>query len=383
MTVTDYNAMAEGDFRRMLRAFIAAEYPPALAHLPRRLHWPEIRDWSLTLSRQGWLAPAWPVEHGGMGLDAGKLLAYHDEFDRAGVARAPDQGIVMLGMLLLRFGTEEQKRHYLPRILSWEDIWCQGYSEPGAGSDLASLRTMAVDDGDAWVVSGQKTWTTLAQDATDIFLLARTDPAAKKQEGISFLLVRMDTPGLTVRPIRTLSGEEEFCEVFLDEVRVPKRNIVGRVNQGWSVAKALLGFERLNIGSPKASQVALSRLAALGRQVGGLADAGSLDAYTRLHLDVEDLITTYGRFADRLKRGGTLGPETSILKLWGTETHQRITERMVELAQEQGVMEGPAAFGAERIDVLANYYLARAGTIYGGSNEVQRNILAKSVLGLP
>lgn len=382
MTI-DYNALPEADFRRMLREFIQAECPPHLIHQARRIRWAEAKEWFLKLSAQGWLAPAWPVEHGGMGLNIEKMLAYHDEFDTGGVARHPDIGIVMLGMLLVRFGTAAQKAYYLPRILSGQDVWCQGYSEPGAGSDLASLRTSAVLDGDHWVLNGQKIWTTLAQDSTDIFILARTDPAAKKQKGISFFLARMDTPGITVRPIRTLAGDEEFCEVFLDNVRVPKDNIVGGVNEGWTMAKALLGFERLTHGSPKFAQMALQRLEAMARRLGVFHEPTFAETYTRLALDVADLTATYARFAETLKSGGALGPEISILKLWGPDLYQRISEVMMDVAQEHGTALGPTALGQDEFDPLGTYFLSRPTTIYGGTSEVQRNILAKSLLGMP
>lgn len=383
MTV-DYNAMDEQAFRAMLRDFIAAECPPHLINQARRVRWDEAKDWFLKLSARGWLAPAWPVENGGMGLNVEKMLAYHDEFDSAGVARHPDIGIVMLGMLLVRFGTPEQKAYYLPRILSGEDVWCQGYSEPGAGSDLAALRTSAVLDGDEWVINGQKIWTTLAQDSTDIFILARTDPSArKKQQGISFFLARMDTPGITVRPIKTLAGDEEFCEVFLDDVRVPNDNIVGAVNDGWTMAKALLGFERLTHGSPKFAQMALLRLETMGRELGVLDEPSFAGKYTQLALDVADLTATYARFAETLKNGGALGPEISILKLWGPDLYQRISEFMIDVAQESGTVVGPTLFGAQEVDPLGYYFLSRPTTIYGGASEIQRNILAKSLLGMP
>ncbi|MGE4239023.1 acyl-CoA dehydrogenase family protein [Ramlibacter sp.] len=378
----DYNAMPEAEFRTMLRDFIRAECTPNLLFQGRRVRWKEIEPWTRKLAAKGWLAPAWPVEHGGMGLGAEKLVAYHDEIDNAGVSRGLEMGVVMIGMLLLKFGTPEQKAHYLPRILSCEDLWCQGYSEPNSGSDLASLRTQAVLDGDHWVINGQKIWTTLAQDCTDIFMLVRTDPDAPKQKGISFLLARMDTPGITVRPIRTLAGEEEFCEVFFDNVRVPRENIVGRANEGWSMAKALLGFERITIGSPKVAQVALLRLADLGRRVGAFDDPAFVETYTRLQLDVLDHVTVYERFAAVLKKGGDLGAEVSILKIWITEVYQRITEYTLEVAQEYGAVSGPSRIGGGEVDPLGFFWLSRPATIYAGSSEIQRNILSKAVLGL-
>ncbi|MBL8589268.1 MAG: acyl-CoA dehydrogenase family protein [Methylobacteriaceae bacterium] len=379
----DYNAMDERAFREMVRDFVWRECPPGMIHQARRMRWREAKDWCLKLAAKGWSAPAWPVEHGGMGLNIDKLIAFQDEFDRAGVARHPDIGLSMLGPLLIRFGSAQQKAHYLPRIAAFEDLWCQGYSEPGAGSDLAALRTSATSDGDHWVIDGQKIWTTLAQEATDIFILARTDPQARKQAGISFFLARMNTPGITVRPIRTLAGDEEFCEVFLDQVRIPKHNIVGAVNGGWTMAKALLGFERLLHGSPKLAQMVLLRLEAMARATGRFADPVFVEMFTRLSLDVADLAATYARFADGLKSGLSLGPEVSILKIWGAETAQRITEAMLDMAEEQGASRGAGDFGGAQVDPLGHYFLSRPGTIYGGSSEIQRNILAKAVLGLP
>uniref|UniRef100_UPI002FCC887A acyl-CoA dehydrogenase family protein n=1 Tax=Ramlibacter sp. TaxID=1917967 RepID=UPI002FCC887A len=196
MNTPDWNAFDTDDFRAQVRAFFEQHYPESLRYPKRRLRWSDIRDWTLQLSDRGWLAPSWPVRHGGMGLSPEKLIAFIEEQERHGVARAPDMGVTMVGPLLIQHGTEAQRAHYLPRILSCQDIWCQGYSEPGSGSDLASLRTEAVADGDDFIVNGQKTWTTLAQDATHIFLLVRTDKTAKKQEGISFLLADMRTPGI-------------------------------------------------------------------------------------------------------------------------------------------------------------------------------------------
>ncbi|MBI4694415.1 MAG: acyl-CoA dehydrogenase [Gammaproteobacteria bacterium] len=379
----DWEALSDEDFRTLVRAWFEAEYPADLRYPPRRLHWNEIKEWSLKLSRQGWLAPNWPREYGGMGLGPSKLMVFIEEQERWGVARAPDMGITMVGPLLIKHGTPEQRSAYLPKILAGENIWCQGYSEPNAGSDLASLRTEAIIDGDDFVVTGQKTWTTLAQDATHIFLLVRTDKAAKKQAGISFLLVDMNTPGITVRPIRNLAGNPEFCELFFDAVRVPRANLVGEMNKGWTIAKALLGFERVFLGSPKQSQYALQRLARIATERGLFADAAFSERYTRLRLDVLDLEAFYRRFAAIVKSGGTLGPEVSLLKIWATETYARLTEAMLEAAGPDGGTLGQVAFGASEIDAVAAFYNARPATIYGGANEIQRNIVAKGVLDLP
>lgn len=383
MTTTDWNALDTEEFRAMVRAFFEQEYPESLRYPKRRLRWAEIRDWTLRLSARGWLAPSWPVRYGGMGLSPEKLIAFIEEQERHGVARAPDMGVTMVGPLLIQHGTEAQRAHYLPRILSCQDIWCQGYSEPDAGSDLASLRTEAVQDGDDFIVNGQKTWTTLAQDATHIFLLVRTDKAAKKQEGISFLLADMRTPGITVRPIRNIAGNEDFCEVFFDNVRVPRSQRVGELNKGWTIAKALLSFERIFLGSPKQSQYALARVRESAELLGLAEDPLFTDRYTQLALDVADLGTLYARFVEQVKRGEPLGPDVSMLKLFATETYSRLANLLVETAGASGGMPGDIDVDGSSIDVLTTFYNARPATIYGGSNEIQRNILASSVLQLP
>lgn len=318
-----------------------------------------------------------------MGLSPAKLLIFIEEQERWGVARSPDMGVLMVGPALIKHGTENQRRRFLAPILAGDDIWCQGYSEPNAGSDLASLRTRAVLDGDRFIVNGQKIWTTLAHDATHMFALVRTDPSAKKQQGISFLLIDIRQPGVTVRTITNIAGHEELCEVFLDDVAVPATNLVGELNKGWTIAKALLGFERIFLGSPKLAQYALRQLEALAIATHASSDARFLDRFTQLRLDVADLATIYQRFADTVIRGESLGPDVSLLKIWITETFQRITDLMIETGAEKSVLVGSEVFGPERLDVLSVHYNARPATIYGGSNEIQRNVLAKSVLNLP
>ncbi|MDF1669788.1 MAG: acyl-CoA dehydrogenase family protein [Roseovarius sp.] len=381
--MTDWNAMSDEEFRREARAFFEAEYPEELRHLPHRPKFAEIEHWHVKLHAKGWVAPAWPTEYGGMGLAAAKLLIFYEEQQRFGVNRGRDMGIQMVGPLIIKFGTQAQKDYWLPRILSCEDIWCQGYSEPGAGSDLANLRTSAVIDGDDFVINGQKIWTTMAHDATHIFMLVRTDSdAPKKQQGISFVLASMDQPGVDVRTITTLAGETEFCEVFFDNARTPRANLVGEINKGWSMAKALLSFERIFIGSPSLAQNALGQLETLARGRGAFDDPVFRDRYAEVALDVEDHAALYSRFADQLKRGETLGADVSMLKIWVTETYQRISELMIEVAGPDGGSIGPLQVGNVGVDVLASFYKARPTTIYGGSNEIQRNILSKAVLGL-
>lgn len=379
----DWNALDNDRFRTIVREWHVANYPPALRNLRHRVRWHECRDWYGKLYRRGFAAPGWPVEHGGMGLAPDKLLIFIEERERLGVARTPDQGIIMIGPLLMKHGTPEQQAYYLPKALSGEHIWCQGYSEPNAGSDLASLRTTAVRDGDEFVINGQKIWTTMAQDANQMFCLVRTDPDAKPQAGISFVLIDFATPGITVRPIRNISGDDEFCEVFLDEVRVPCTNLVGKLNDGWTIAKALLGFERFFIGSPKQCRNALSRLAELAVARGLDEDPVFVHRYTGLSLDVDALEALYTEFADQIRRGEVPGADVSLLKIYASETFARLSEAVLDAggtgaAQLEGTdtPDGP-------IDALFPWYNARPTTIYGGSNEIQRNIIAKAVLRLP
>ncbi|RBL80410.1 acyl-CoA dehydrogenase [Streptomyces cavourensis] len=377
----DWNGMPEADFRQLVRGFFRAHYPEHLRHVPWRLHWDEIRDWYFTLSRQGWIAPSWPREHGGMALSPARQIAFIEEAERHGVARAPDQGLVMLGPILIRHGTEEQRARFLPGILSGEAVWAQGYSEPNAGSDLASLRCEALVDGDELVVSGQKTWSTLAQDATHMFMLVRTDKTVKKQAGISFLLVDLASPGVSRRPIRTLSGHEEFCEVFFDQVRVPRANVVGELNAGWGIAKALLGFERLFSGSPKHANHALQQIYGIARQRGLLADPAFADRLAELRLDAADLTAMYSVFAELAKAGRPLPPELSLLKVWATETHERLGALLIQIAEEYGGAAMRLGYGNGQVHALAPYVNALAATIFSGTNEIQRNIYARQ-LGL-
>ena len=377
------NALGDDEFRAEIREWVEANYPEELRFFPRRILMDECRDWYHKLSEKGWLCPVWPKEYGGMGLDPGKFIIYTEEFERHGVARMPDQGIVMVGPLLIKYGTEKQKEHFLANIHAGNHIWCQGYSEPNAGSDLASLRTSAVLEGDEYVVNGQKIWTSLAHDASWIYMLVRTDKdAAKPQEGISFLLCDLKTPGITIRTIPNIRGEEEFCEVFLDNVRVPKENLVGEPNRGWTMAKALLGFERIFVGNPRMCSYALNRLRLLAESLDAFTDAAFTARYNKHRLDVHDLAASFERYAGILKSGGEIGSDVSFLKIWATETYQRITEEMVELAGDLGSYRDDLLLGNNKVDVMNQFLGSRPSTIYGGSNEIQRNILAKQVLGL-
>jgi alkylation response protein AidB-like acyl-CoA dehydrogenase len=376
------SSLTDEDFRKEVGDWIAANYPvDMIRHPARRLFWRETRPWFMKLAEKGWIAPGWPREHGGMGLSGSRQLIMIEEIEKFGAARFNDQGLLMLGPLLMRYGTEEQKAHFLPRILSGEHIWAQCYSEPNAGSDLAALRLDAEDRGDHWVVNGQKTWITLGTDANWAFVLARTDKTGRKQEGISFLLLPTDSPGLTVRGITNLDLGDEFAEMFFENVRVPKSMVLGEVNKGWTYAKALLGFERIAIGSPKLSSNALARLKKLAAEMGVEGDPEFAATYGRLLLDLADLKALYEAVVASVARGEPLGAEVSILKIVQTELAQRITEAGLGVAGANAGLREPMLESG--LHPAGQYLLARTGTIFGGSSEILRNLIAKSSLGMP
>jgi alkylation response protein AidB-like acyl-CoA dehydrogenase len=380
----DCNALPDEEFRLLFRDWVQANCPPHLRNMRKqRPLFDEVADWYRALAAKGWLAPTWPKEHGGMGLTPAKHIIYVEEWGRLGCPRIPDHGIGLVGPLLIQYGTPEQKAHYLPRILSGEHVWCQGYSEPNAGSDLASLRTAAVREGEVFVVNGQKIWTTLAHCANWMFVLVRTDRTAKvRQNGISVLLLDLKSPGVRIRPIANLRGETDFCEVFLDDVRVPAQNLVGELDHGWTVAKSVLGHERIFLGAPTRPEYALGRLERLAEARGVFADRAFVSRYARLRLDVYDLASAFERFANILRRGGELGADVSMLKILATELYQRITEEMLAIAGEEARFADDLEAGNEQIDAMNLFLDSRAPAIFGGANEIQKNILAKAVLGL-
>lgn len=380
----DWNGFDDAAFRAGIRAYFDQHYPDTLRNLGRRGTPEEMAGWMERMVRKGWIAPAWPTEHGGMGLEPGKQIIFIEERERAGIARAPDQGVVMFGPMLMHHGTDAQKDRFLPGIVDNTILFCQGYSEPGAGSDLASLSTRATPCNGGFRVNGSKIWTTMAHHATHMFLLARTDPEARKQAGISFLILDLQTPGVTIRPIRNIAGNEEFCEVFFDDVFIPSENLVGKQNDGWRIAKSLLGYERLNNGSPRRVQGPLRSLEALARAQGLENDPVFRARYAELWLDIADLKSAYARCCDIVRSGGTPGPEVSMLKIWAGECAQHLSEFLIAQAGEAGGISGAQDFGGGlRLDVLAPYYAMFPAQIASGSSDIQRNILATRVLGLP
>ncbi|QDZ00373.1 acyl-CoA dehydrogenase [Nitratireductor mangrovi] len=381
----DWNALSDDAFRDAFHDLVERRLPADLRFMRKqRPLFDEVAVWYHALAEEGWLAPVWPVEHGGMGLSPAKHMIYVEEWGRLGCPRIPDHGIGLIGPLLLEHGTEEQKAYYLPRILSGEHVWCQGYSEPGAGSDLASLRTAALRDGEDFVVNGQKIWTTLAHCANWIFALVRTSRDEKvRQRGITVLLIDMTSPGVTVRPIANLRGETDFCEVFFDEVRVPVENVVGEVDQGWNVAKSVLGHERIFLGAPTRPEIAIERLEKLAQARGAFDDPAFRSRYARHRLDLYDLGSAFERFAKVLRDGGELGADVSVLKIFTTELYQRITEETLTLAGEDARFFDDIEAGNGHVDAMNLFLDSRAPAIFGGSNEIQKNILAKAVLKLP
>jgi alkylation response protein AidB-like acyl-CoA dehydrogenase len=357
---------------------------------------PDARLWLERMAAKGWTAPTWPKEYGGGGLSPDEARVLQQELR---VQKLPPPligfGLSMIGPTLLRFGSEEQKREHLPRICRGEIRWCQGYSEPDAGSDLASLATRAVRDGDHFVVTGQKVWTSYADLSDWIFALVRTDPKARKQEGITFLLIDMASPGVSVRPILLISGKSPFCETYFDGVRVPVRNVVGRIDGGWTVAKALLGHERSMIadafggGQRAAGGAGGSRLAALARRHLGEAAGGRVadpilrDQLAQNEMDTRAFLLTLQRTRDAAKAGHEPGPESSIFKIYGTELNQRRHELLVRLLGPQALgWEGPG-FEDEELELTREWLRSRGNSIEGGTSEIQLNIIAKRVLGLP
>ena len=386
-------------FQREVCAFIAENYPASLRGKQDEgdeLSKEDFLSWHRVLAKKGWVAPAWPVEYGGTGWTATQKYIWSEETASADCVRLMPFGLSMVGPVIYAFGTPEQKARFLPGILSGDDWWCQGYSEPGSGSDLASLRTKAVREGDEYVVNGQKTWTTMAQHADWGFFLVRTNPDAKQQEGISFLLIDMKSPGITVRPIITLGGEHEVNEVWLEDVRVPVDQRIFEENKGWTCAKFLLAHERTGIAGVASSKRGIEKVKTIARtELDGdrplIANPFFRRKIAELEMDLTALEYTELRSLAGESAGKGPGPESSLLKIKGSEIQQRLTELSLEAVGHYGAPyfrgfgegDNEHPIGPDYAHRAApTYFNARKTTIYGGSNEIQRNIIAKMVLGL-
>ncbi len=386
----------ENAFREEVRAFLDEKLPKEYAEkmaLGQELGKDAHDHWHAILNEQGWLAPNWPKEFGGAEWNAVQRHIFDEELNAANAPRIVPFGLTMLGPVLQKFGSKEQQDYYLPKILSGEHWWCQGYSEPGAGSDLASLKTKAVREGDHYIVNGQKTWTTLGQFANWIFCLVRTDPEAKQQEGISFLLIDMNTPGIEVRPIILLDGTHEVNEIWFTDVKVPVENLVGEENKGWTYAKYLLTHERTNIalvGSSQAGIAAVKRMAKAEQQGGQplLANPHFAARLAKVEIDLMAMATTNLRIISKAAAGDAPGVEASMLKVKGTIIRQEINDLARRVA-------GPYAmpFASEAVEgdndpigpdwagaTAGQYFNNRKLSIFGGSNEIQRGIIAKTMM---
>ena len=387
-------------FRIEVRDFIKSAIPKNLADKianNKPLHKSDMQNWHDILNEKGWLGSSWPKEYGGTSWDIVEQFIFEDELAAANAPRIVPFGLKMLAPVLMKFGSQEQCRFWLPRILDGSDWWCQGYSEPGAGSDLASLKTSAVSDGTHYVVNGQKTWTTLAQHANMIFTLVRTSSEGKPQQGISFLMIDMRSDGVEVRPIKTIDGGEEINEVWFTDVRVPIKNLVGEENKGWTYAKYLLSHERNNIATVGISKKKLEKLKDIAKteKRNGkplIADPLFSSRLAKLEINLTNLETTNLRVLSEAEKGGDPGAESSMLKILGSEVCQELDHLLRRASARYGRIFRPEAledgFNGEEIGPFfahtasSTYFNNRKVSIYGGSNEIQKNIISRMIVGL-
>jgi hypothetical protein len=378
------DSRADAAFRAKARAWLEANLPQDLRGWSVRPPPDMLRAWHRKLFEKGWIAPHWPTEYGGTEMSLNQRLILQEEMGRAGAPVLSRQALGHIGPILMRYGTDEQKARHLPAMLSGDVLWCQGYSEPNAGSDLASLRTRAERDGDYFVVNGQKIWTTWAHHAQWMYALVRTDPAApRKQAGISMILIDLATPGITIRPIRTIADDEEFAEVFFDNVRVPAANLVGRLNDGWTIAKALLDHERIGNASPQFAIDGLDRLRKVARATGAIDDPVFRDRLAQVELDVLAQSAVFAHTVQLANAGMEIGSGSSFIKLVATDTIQAIGDLLLEAAGPHGADIEPFETPEGPVDVSGFFREARRNSIFAGTSEIQRSVTAKRVLGLP
>lgn len=354
--------------------------------------YPESRAWLEMMAERGWTVPNWPKEYGGGGLNKQETKILIEEMTRLKLPPPLSGfGITMIGPTMLQYGSEGQKKEHIPKIVWGKIRWCQGYSEPNAGSDLANIQTKAVVDGDDYIINGQKVWTSGGDMADWIFMLVRTDWEVKKQAGITFLLVDLRNPGIEIRPIKLISGASIFCEVFFEDVRVPQKNVLGTVNDGWTVAKALLGHERTSIATlgtrsvegKAENPVEAAARKYIGLRDGRLNDEGIRDRMAQVQMDESCFQLTVQRNSDNIKAGHRPGPESSIFKVYGTELNQRRQELLLSIHGPECLGWEGEGFDKDELELCRTWLRSRGNTLEGGSSEIQLNIIAKRVLGLP
>ena len=375
----------EEAFRAALRAWLAANVPPEVEHATLADEVRFLVGWQRRMATAGWVGVHWPAAYGGRGATTVENYILQEELARA---QAPEVigriGVNLVGPTLIHYGSEAQKARHLPRILAADELWCQLFSEPNAGSDLSSLRCRAERDGDCFVVTGQKVWTSYAQFADWGILLARTDPASRGGKGISFLIVDMRSPGVTVRPLTQMTGSDEFNEVFLEDVRIPAENLVGELHQGWTIAQTTLSHERGT--SPRqlvVHRMLLAELLALARESGAVADPVIRQQLAQVWMEVEMTKLHNWRTLTQLRRTGKPGPESSLVKLFWSEMSQRLHDTAMQVLGARGQYWPGEPRAIARGRWVRSYLYYRAATIFAGTSEVQRNIIAQRVLGLP
>ena len=374
----------EKSFRSDVADWIDETLPDDLRGWSTRPPFERAMWWHKQLFQKGWIAPAWPKAYGGMEATLNQQIILKEELARAGAPEISGQGLNHVGPILMAFGTDAQKERFLAPILSGEETWCQGYSEPGAGSDLASLRTRAEIDGTYFVINGSKIWTTWAHHSDWIFALVRSDTdAPRKQAGISFVLIDLKTQGIDIRPIKTIAGDDEFAEVFFDDVRVPMENLVGKLHDGWRVANALLAHERLGTANPQLLFDALERIKKVAKATGAMDDQFFRERLAHAEIDTVSFAAMFAHAAEIANAERSLGLDASVMKIVGTESLQKLADLLMDASGGDAALMGKIFTEDGPVEVAPLFLQVRRATIYGGSNEIQRNILSKRVLNLP
>src|SRR5919197_2040801 len=375
---------AESHFRMEVRSWLEANLPLALRGRTARPPPAELMPWYRLLAQKGWIAPHWPRQYGGRGATLNQQIIMTEELARVGAPHLPVQGLNHIGPILMEFGSDAQKQKHLPPIIAGTVIWAQGYSEPGAGSDLASLSTRATLEGDHFIVRGQKIWTTWGHHSDWMFALVRTDPHAQpRQAGISFLLIDLKSPGIRIRPIKTIAGDDEFAEVFFDSVVVPAENLVGKLNNGLRIANALLGHERLASSNPQFPLMALERIKTMARASGAIADPAFQDRLAAASIHVTAPSALFNHAVELTNNKQSPGPESSVIKIFASELLQTLNELLLQAVGVHASTQNLITTNFGVVDVAAPFLQSRRVTIYGGQSEIQSNVLARRVMKLP